>query len=516
MINLITNLFEELREFIDNYNNSPVVREKQTNIFDAITFRLLYTEKGTTQEKVASVLNTFKDEINRIHRTSFSRRESSVDKEFYAELLNKLVEIEERVFGSKTKVIAVDGTHSHFPSKLTEQGYKQNKNGSITPLILGVHDVTNNFPIAMELTNDKEEKDLYIDFMRNKQKYIEKLGDSVFTFDRNFYCDKILKLLEELDVKYVFRLKKNSKLIDRRRPNRSFFIMDGADVYAVRQVSYVVNGQDYYLLTNLMNKEQWPDYAVASIYNKRWGIEEYFKFLKLHLSLEKLEEKKQNSIIKSLYAHMIITHITSFIEQAYIKVNKEKEEQAEKNIIPAKIKKVNQIKVTKYKYKEQQINKSNLVTGIFRFLIPNLFLKKSDRPEMEEDVRNFLKSYIVTIKVGEDRHFAREAKTPYVKWYFKGAAKKKINNLVKDMDEYDKARLYQVKIKENEIENSSMLPKCAGNYRNINDNIDDFFEITKQVPLDTQRHFGSKPKNITPELTKYTDFETGIHALYKF
>ena len=61
MKNLIISLFEELRTFINNYSNNPIIREKQTNLFDAVTFRLLNTEKEMTQEKVASLINTFKE-----------------------------------------------------------------------------------------------------------------------------------------------------------------------------------------------------------------------------------------------------------------------------------------------------------------------------------------------------------------------------------------------------------------------------------------------------------------------
>lgn len=407
LVNLIKEKVNTLN--VPNKNN----KFKKTDFMDAVLLRLLYCDINKSQQFVASKINFYKSTEDQVHRTSYTRREEKIPVDFYEQLLIAIIDLENKYFQDEYKVVAFDGTHSHLNRNLGDEGYKVNKGGSVDTLILGVYDVTRNFPIALELTKSRNERKALKDFLSKKEDFLRKFEKSILVFDRGFPSKEVISELEEMGLQYVFRIKKNNPYIDKQRNDYSFLMLgENNDQYPVRVVHYLKNDNDYYLLTNLINKDKWPLITLAQIYTKRWAIEELFKLIKENLKMSNLPGETEELIMKSLYANLIVTHIVSFIDLSYKK----------EHIVAD----------------QHETNKKNLLQGVLDIFLPELFLKKLSRKDALDEITKFVRSYIVVYKKDNGRRFPRIAITPYKKWYFKGRTKRvPFPNMDDDRDDFD-------------------------------------------------------------------------------
>jgi hypothetical protein len=75
------------------------------------------------------------------------------------------------------------------------------------------------------------------------------------------------------------------------------------------------------MATNLYNEQEYSIENIKEIYNKRWDIEEYFKYLKKTTKLKFINEKRFNKIKDSIYIMVFLSKyvylIRSFYEKLY-------------------------------------------------------------------------------------------------------------------------------------------------------------------------------------------------------
>jgi putative transposase len=87
------------------------------------------------------------------------------------------------------------------------------------------------------------------------------------------------------------------------------------DQLEVRIVNFcnLENRHEYRLATNL-NPEEFSHEEIGEIYRCRWGIETFWKFLKMHLKLDRLMTKNENGIRIQIYSCLIVYVILQLIE----------------------------------------------------------------------------------------------------------------------------------------------------------------------------------------------------------
>ena len=98
MTNFNVKKIKELSKFINNYiqnynNSTQKTREKKSNIFDGILFRLYYSQFNASQPKVTSKLNLIKLSLNEgesISRQAYVSREKTLPLSFYKQFYNDL------------------------------------------------------------------------------------------------------------------------------------------------------------------------------------------------------------------------------------------------------------------------------------------------------------------------------------------------------------------------------------------------------------------------------------------
>jgi hypothetical protein len=385
-------LINSIKTVAKDNNKFITKRNRKLNTIDAFVYRLLYSQKYKSQENVVSFMNMHKN--IKINRSSYSRKEDAIDLNFYKKIYELICKFGHKYYGKYSKnIISVDGTDVNMDTSLNKNGYKLNKNKeSITSLVLGVYNVTKNYPITLELVKHKNERRAFLDFIRGNIN-----EDSIYVFDRGFFSNEVVTKLNLKNIKFVFRLKKNSQLIQKNKNDCISNINNNNNQISLRIVKYTINDNDYYLATNLFDVCEYTIKNLQDIYHFRWSIEEYFKLIKKNMKMSKFNEKDEISIKKSIYCNLILTSLTMLIERCYIKSNK----------------KMN---------KHQMINKSNLINGMYDHFIINVFYKKIYKRYVEK----FIKMYIVIHYSKKGRSFTRTCKTPYHKWYIKRYFKKYI------------------------------------------------------------------------------------------
>ncbi|MBE9194486.1 IS4 family transposase [Synechocystis sp. LEGE 06083] len=132
--------------------------------------------------------------------------------------------------------------------------------------------------------------------------------NGVAVMDRGF-CDlKRIKRLQKENSKYhVLRMKNNINL--EKLANDNYMVGTGKNKIESRVVMFTHDNLEFRLVTNLPIKsteiEGVNDEEIAEIYKKRWQIELLWKFLKMHLKLNRLIAKNENAIAIQIYTCII-------------------------------------------------------------------------------------------------------------------------------------------------------------------------------------------------------------------
>jgi len=214
----------KLSDFINNYiklhtSETFVARNKKSDIFDGILFRLLYSQIDMSQDRVASKLNSLKcthNNGNKISRQAYASREKSIPLDFYTKFYNNITDFIDTDIYKKTncsyEVFAVDGTDISLlkTDDLMSNNYKTNKNNkSITALSIGIFNVTYETPINLDLVNHKNERRSFVDSIKNNTN----LKNNIYVFDRGFQDKSLFKFLSDRNGKFICRIKEKNFIV---------------------------------------------------------------------------------------------------------------------------------------------------------------------------------------------------------------------------------------------------------------------------------------------------------------
>ena len=254
-------------------------------------------------------------------------------------------------------------------------------NGSVTPLVTGIFNITTNFPVMLHMTKDKSERKAFMELMKNTDKY----ENNIFVFDRGYMSDAFFDHMNKNNLFFICRIKENSLYISKTSNDD---VIKNKNGNYVRIISYKINNKSYYISTNLLKKNEYSISVLKQIYHKRWNVEEYFKYIKMNMSISKNNEKQEKNIKKTLLANLIVSQIT-FLFTNLCKCNKDK---------------------------DKIVNKSTLTFGLYDTFLYRLFTCCKFTKYF---VTNFISMYIKYINTNRDKSNKRICKRPNFKSYFK-------------------------------------------------------------------------------------------------
>lgn len=129
--------------------------------------------------------------------------------------------------------------------------------------------------------------------------------NGVGIMDRGFCSKKRIRDLLKIKNKFfVLRVKNDMKL--KTLENGNCLLGGEKDNVEIRIANFcsLDNQVEYRLATNLSESE-FSHLEIGEIYRKRWAIETLWKFLKMHLKLDKLITKNDNGIALQIYSCLI-------------------------------------------------------------------------------------------------------------------------------------------------------------------------------------------------------------------
>lgn len=387
-INLLKALSKNINKTIIQYkHSSKKLRNRKTKIIDAIAFRLLYGQNKSTQNLATAFLNMFlniQDKKDLLSRVSLLEKEEKIPLELYENIsksLDKFLNTLNKNKSLKYHVYAADGTFVNMNKELIKDGFPINQKPNVASgYMMGIYDITLNAPVTLDMCKHNNERKAFIDYFQNSNNY----KNSIFIFDRGYFSDDLIKFLESKEIKYVCRLKEKINIVKNLTAN------DYKTIYnqtPIRVIKYTIDNKDYFLGTNLNDENEFSINILKTLYHERWKIEEYFKHIKYVCKLADMNEKKSNSIYKTVFAQLIVTQLTHII-QAIVNMN-----------IPLKDKTV--------------INKNLLTDGIYKFFLLNFLY---NRRFSSKTIKQFLLIYIHYTHTQTGKHYERIAIKPYKKW----------------------------------------------------------------------------------------------------
>lgn len=378
---------------------------------DALLYRFLYTDIATTKQNIVSFLNDANKTT--FTRQAYNSKEDNIPIKFYELLLKEFTLLHNKYCQSDaTKLIAVDGTYN-------------NDNKHNIMLNLGLFDVTNHIPVDISYYGPEYrnmEVQAFIEYIKEN---VNDFDNVVFIADRGYFNYDLLDFLITKKLKFIIRGKgsadnldstvivyKNTKKYDiinkiksklrivkcKNVYNKIVTMKNDKDELIEREIEI---SDDYVLITNLMNKKKYSDNKILDYYHLRWDIEVFYKFVKKNFKFQNIKEKQYISFQKSYICELILVYLMKLIEHYYFN-NKE----------------CNKMNIYKEADTEYiiKINESNLMNGVFRSLLYNIFNNNFDKSKID----NFCNSYIVLVKNKKNRSFPRISKQPYSKWQIKG------------------------------------------------------------------------------------------------
>ena len=377
-------------DFIETQNKKYIKRKRETDLHDAIAFKLHYTQKNITQLMIT-------DKINDFHKSSTERscyvdRSKLIDEklifDYYEHLDNKINELFYKKSNSY-QIIAVDGIKGNAYASTKNQSFKTTKGNDIfTFLSIGFFNVTHNDPCLLRAVEHKNERKAFINNLTVND------NPTIYVTDRGFVDKKLFIKINDSHNYFICRIRNNSLIIN-NLINEQIITDYDEDLKYIRVINYKINDNEYHIITNIPTIMYKFD-DIINIYHKRWNIEEYFKFIKGNMKMESFKERDWKSIQISVYMNFIVSKFTYLIFNLYY---------------------------AKIKTQNRTVNKTYLTYKMYSdFFLKFIYNKKFS----ERYLIQFFKKAINIIVTHLNESNIRKSMYPHTKWYVKSHYNKHI------------------------------------------------------------------------------------------
>ncbi len=378
------------KTFITRHNKD---RNSQMNIRDLILFSANYVHSSS----YSSTNSYFKiDTKKSFSNQAFNKKRSTFNSKFFDTLNLSLINISYK--NNEVRYIGVDGSQFNLDYRLHAEGFKPSKrNHYCTGKIGGLYDIFNRTPIHYELSKGYEsETDILI-----KQLHLINKKD-VLVLDRGYYSLRLIKILNEKQINFIFRLKSNNLFVKNLNGKNDMEVIVGKknSNFKARIVSYSKKSSTnevmkYFLLTSLKDKSI---KELSDDYWGRWSIETNFKKVKYDTLFDRIRSKTNDQVIIDIKMINFVNLLSSYIENM-------------KNI--------------DNKNNDKKVNGKNACDITIKKLLYLLMYKKKTKIIMKSiiEIIEIILDVIVTAKRG--RNFKRIRKMPTPKWYHGGVRFKK-------------------------------------------------------------------------------------------
>jgi hypothetical protein len=148
--------------------------------------------------------------------------------------------------------------------------------------------------LHINLTSHFNERAAFISILEENR--FLKAGD-MFLFDRGYFSTQMVTLLQQHNMNFIFRLKrdafKGAKQFFNSSRNSCKVLIGNQSVVLTK---YFIDGKKYMCLTS----KDVEMYKVKDLYKERWRVEEHFKRLKSYLGIEHISATSLHSFLQDV------------------------------------------------------------------------------------------------------------------------------------------------------------------------------------------------------------------------
>ena len=130
-----------------------------------------------------------------------------------------------------------------------------------------------------------------------------------------------MNFLHEKNIKFVIRIRNNAKM---NKFSNIFRCINQVikKVYNNKTKKFIslLCNNEYKIITNLP-EDSYNDTEIYNLYQNRWSIEVFFKYLKSNCKISNLKEKKKVDIDKLLICNLIVIYISRILKKYFIDKN---------------------------------------------------------------------------------------------------------------------------------------------------------------------------------------------------
>jgi transposase len=269
---------------------------------------------------------------------SISSRLARMNVDFFEKAYQSIYEqcsqlYDQNTLSSKYMITRVDSTMVCEAANKLEQGIKVGSRKDGKKQIKYTIGLTNLFPSSVEIFMQQKDISENLTIPNVISKLIDKGQDNVFVFDRGVFSRKVFCELDQNNCSFVTRLNINSRYVilenvsqPDSRVFRNLTVIKDARVNLYKTSNNIVEYPFRLLITQndkgkqfffLSNRFDLSCEEIINIYNQRWDIEVFFRFLKQELNFRHFISVNENGIRILLY----MTLILSMLILIYKKIN---------------------------------------------------------------------------------------------------------------------------------------------------------------------------------------------------
>jgi IS4 transposase len=319
--------------------DSAFSREKSQRMdFEDISMFIMANQGKTLSLEILDYFNVTGNIGNTVTKQALSKQRSNIKSQLFADLNEMYVE---EVYRSRREtfngyiLLAVDGSTCEIPNtknlrkqfgaaKASETSASNARAG-----LNGFYDPLNN--LMVKLVVDKYQRGEKTVFLEKVQSVLDMYEGYrvIFIFDRGYICLSLLLELDELGVKYLFRVPGNcfkneiaaadgdDSTIKIKITKQRLKGVDTDKQKAYLQMGYqegrllkipLDTGETELLFTNLDDSEAAYE-CFKSLYFERWDIEKAFNLLKNRLHIENISSRTKNGVEQEIQATVFLGNI---------------------------------------------------------------------------------------------------------------------------------------------------------------------------------------------------------------
>ncbi len=351
---------ERVLKVLNKYNNKETQKnyltketafsreETQKMTFEDMTMFVLANTGKSLSLEILKYFNDTSNIENTITKQAVSKQRQFIKSKIFDDMnisyANEIYKARNETFCGYN-LIAIDGSTAEIPNtqnlkKIFGEAKASETSASNARVGLnGFYDATNH--IMIKLVVDKYQKGEKTVFLENVEDIIRTLSDKkiLFIFDRGYICLELLIKLEELGIKYLFRVASNcyknelksaksqdenidikitkARLKNMEEEQQKEYLKKQYKKERLVQVE-LDTGEIEYLITNLSQEEVGYE-KMKELYYERWNIEKAFNILKNRLHIENISARTKNGVEQDIKATVFLGNI---VEDMSVELNK--------------------------------------------------------------------------------------------------------------------------------------------------------------------------------------------------